>query len=464
MEKVRVYEGEQPYIFISYSHHDYGKMHNLLELLEKDYHIWYDYGIGYGKEWDDEIITHIDNCSLFIFMATHNSEISSNCVDELTYAESIGKPILLIYLTSDVNSDFVERYCKHPNESLSSFNSVKELFIHLKCESILKDMNLKSNYVEVKNALKMIESSQNSFDNNEELKKRIKAATRLQTSGDIIKALLELYQENKNNPEICHLAGMEVLKVAIDFSDFTLARTLVENAANNESYCRENPQVLIDYAHFLDSAVGSTELYDYRMRDLAIEKLRLALNLGEDSAYFELAKMLDKFYDENSKKEMISLLEKAVRIDRTGEATLLLGLCYLIGKGVVKDFVRAIELYEKAISLGNPDGYTYIGLAYAGIGKKEIAKVYYQQGMENNSGKGYAYYAEAINDLELEKLAAEPERFNPQYFIGVLTYQSFEDTKAMYDLCIESYRHFDSLFLTMEEFRKLAFPDIEFKE
>ena len=59
------YEGDEPYIFISYAHKDrrlvfpeIKKFHN------KGYPIWYDDGITPGQEWDDEIAVALINCSL----------------------------------------------------------------------------------------------------------------------------------------------------------------------------------------------------------------------------------------------------------------------------------------------------------------------------------------------------------------------------------------------------------------
>lgn len=60
------YRGNQPYIFISYSHKNMDTALSIVDRLQKDgYRIWYDEGIDPGTEWDENIADHIDNCTIY---------------------------------------------------------------------------------------------------------------------------------------------------------------------------------------------------------------------------------------------------------------------------------------------------------------------------------------------------------------------------------------------------------------
>lgn len=82
----RPYEGEQPYIFISYAHKDSETVYPIIERLNKDgYRVWFDDGITPGTEWPEYIATRIDHCSVFIFFASPNSVGSENCRREVNF-------------------------------------------------------------------------------------------------------------------------------------------------------------------------------------------------------------------------------------------------------------------------------------------------------------------------------------------------------------------------------------------
>lgn len=104
MEKKRIwssYKGNEPYVFISYSHRDRLEAEGIIEQLQNEgYRIWYDDGIDPGTEWDENIATHIEKCGYFIALLSENYLNSSNCKDELNYARELEKSRLLIYLSN----------------------------------------------------------------------------------------------------------------------------------------------------------------------------------------------------------------------------------------------------------------------------------------------------------------------------------------------------------------------------
>ena len=98
-DKIRPYDGDEPYIFISYAHKDSAVVLPILEHMVADgYRIWYDEGITPGSEWDDEIALHIDECDSFIAFISNNYLKSENCRDELNFVRDLGKERLLIYI------------------------------------------------------------------------------------------------------------------------------------------------------------------------------------------------------------------------------------------------------------------------------------------------------------------------------------------------------------------------------
>ncbi len=99
-QKVKAYEGEQPYIFISYAHKNSEEVMPIIERLVADgYRVWYDEGIVPGSEWDEFIASHIKACGCVVSMISKEYMESDNCKDELKYARDKDKPQLLIYLT-----------------------------------------------------------------------------------------------------------------------------------------------------------------------------------------------------------------------------------------------------------------------------------------------------------------------------------------------------------------------------
>lgn len=99
---VPVYEGNEPYVFVSYAHADEKRVLPLLAAMGKmGFRIWYDYGIGSGKEWADVIADHLKRCSVFMFLASVNSVKSENCLDEISLAKDTRKPSLMVFLDGD---------------------------------------------------------------------------------------------------------------------------------------------------------------------------------------------------------------------------------------------------------------------------------------------------------------------------------------------------------------------------
>lgn len=96
------YEGNQPYIFISYSHRDTKFVHHAIEQLQlAGYRVWFDGGIEAGSEWPEYIASHLRNCQCVLTFISETFVDSQNCRRELNFAQNLKKPLLNIYI-SDV--------------------------------------------------------------------------------------------------------------------------------------------------------------------------------------------------------------------------------------------------------------------------------------------------------------------------------------------------------------------------
>ncbi|MDP7594398.1 MAG: TIR domain-containing protein [Pseudomonadales bacterium] len=93
------YEGDQPYIFVCYSHVDKELVYpELVWLGERGCNIWYDEGITPGEEWSEELGHAIEGASQFLFFATPAAVDSRNCRDELRFALDLEKDIVSVHL------------------------------------------------------------------------------------------------------------------------------------------------------------------------------------------------------------------------------------------------------------------------------------------------------------------------------------------------------------------------------
>ena len=81
----RPYEGQEPYIFISYAHKNSDRVVPILEKLDQaGYRVWYDDGIAPGSEWPEYIAEHLNGCSVAIAFISQDSIDSPNCRREIT--------------------------------------------------------------------------------------------------------------------------------------------------------------------------------------------------------------------------------------------------------------------------------------------------------------------------------------------------------------------------------------------
>ena len=93
------YSGEEPYLFVSYSHQDAHLVYpEIIELRDAGYNIWYDEGVAASNEWPEEIANAVLGCSVFLCFISPRATDSINCRNEINLALNEKKPFLAIHL------------------------------------------------------------------------------------------------------------------------------------------------------------------------------------------------------------------------------------------------------------------------------------------------------------------------------------------------------------------------------
>lgn len=96
--KISTYQGNEPYIFISYSHKDTDKVMPIVERLDKDgYRVWYDEGIRIAESFNSVIAERIGNCAFMVLLISDNYIVSEYCKKELNFADAEKKKLIGIY-------------------------------------------------------------------------------------------------------------------------------------------------------------------------------------------------------------------------------------------------------------------------------------------------------------------------------------------------------------------------------
>ena len=97
--KFEAYNGNEPYLFVSYSHRDTQKVYPLLDMLhDRKYRIWYDESCENGNDFRDELRSRIENCEAVVLFVSTASMSSPFCGMEIIVARENNKRLYPIYL------------------------------------------------------------------------------------------------------------------------------------------------------------------------------------------------------------------------------------------------------------------------------------------------------------------------------------------------------------------------------
>ena len=95
------YEGDKPYLFISYAHLDAARVLPIIrELHQQKYRVWYDTGIEAGANWPEVIAGHLSRAATILFFVSKQFPLSQNCAREVNFAVDQKLPMVVVYLDS----------------------------------------------------------------------------------------------------------------------------------------------------------------------------------------------------------------------------------------------------------------------------------------------------------------------------------------------------------------------------
>lgn len=98
--KVMPYEGNEPFIFVSYCHRDEDFVYPMIQnLTANGYRVWFDDGIHTGDDWLETIAQHLNRCGVCVAVVSEAASSSHNFRNEINYALMQKKLLLPIVHT-----------------------------------------------------------------------------------------------------------------------------------------------------------------------------------------------------------------------------------------------------------------------------------------------------------------------------------------------------------------------------
>ena len=95
----KAYEGDGPFIFVSYSHTDRLQVYPIIDYLNRiGVNIWYDEGIPISEDWKKSIVENLERCSAFLVFITPHIIDSEYVRKEISFALKKQKPFFSVYL------------------------------------------------------------------------------------------------------------------------------------------------------------------------------------------------------------------------------------------------------------------------------------------------------------------------------------------------------------------------------
>jgi len=95
----KAYEGDEPFIFASYSHTDKLQVYPIIDYLnKKGIHIWYDEGIPISENWKKSIVENLERCKAFLLFITPHILDSDYVRKEISFASKRQKTFFGVYL------------------------------------------------------------------------------------------------------------------------------------------------------------------------------------------------------------------------------------------------------------------------------------------------------------------------------------------------------------------------------
>lgn len=97
------YEGNEPFLFVSYSHVDTAAVNRVLVHVDREkYRVWYDDTMEIGEDFREELRERIEACCAVLLFISDASMNSKYCGMEIITAYKYGKRIYPVYLSEEV--------------------------------------------------------------------------------------------------------------------------------------------------------------------------------------------------------------------------------------------------------------------------------------------------------------------------------------------------------------------------
>ena len=101
MLNMKCYDGNKPYVFVSYAHNDKELVCPFIsELMNRGYRVWYDEGIYPSEEWPESVAYHLYHAESVIFFISNSFCNSKNCKREVNFAIDKDKDMFAVFLES----------------------------------------------------------------------------------------------------------------------------------------------------------------------------------------------------------------------------------------------------------------------------------------------------------------------------------------------------------------------------
>jgi len=97
-DSIRPYEGDEPYVFICYSHADRRVLDEIRWLQEHGINVWFDQGITPGSVWTEALAKKIEGSDSFLYFLSKSSANSEHCQKELIFAQDEKKRVIAVQL------------------------------------------------------------------------------------------------------------------------------------------------------------------------------------------------------------------------------------------------------------------------------------------------------------------------------------------------------------------------------
>ena len=346
-------------LFISYSRKDLDEVNRFVELLKKRIpalNIWFDItGIESGDEFEDKIISAIDNSSYVIFALSDNSLASDWTKDEVMYAKNTEKKIIPLLLKgAELKGWFLFRFGRIDCIDITSEMQINKLVGNLSSWSG-KAIASKSEAVKPADKKPAAKNENLTVADVAKLAKVLKADDSryeivLQSAGPAKLGVVKVIKE-------CLGIGLKEAKDFIDAAPCTIAN-FVES------------QLAYDLKHEVEEAGGT-------------------MNMVPQSA----EKAIDRGNHLYAKGKYDEAMELYMKVAQTGypKAQYLVGVMYHNGQGCERDYEEAYNWWKLAADQGYKEAVHYIGYCHEygrGIGKDiNKAKEYYKKAADLGNEK-----------------------------------------------------------------------------